>query len=111
MKTKINEIENNILDTSSLVTRSVLNTKINKTENTILDSTRLMTRSVLNIKINEDENKTLDFAKYIITQKFITENFAARLKQPNLVSKTDLNWFKKNKLTSFDKQTTLKQNN
>ena len=59
-----------------------------------------MTTTVLNTKINEFENKIPDHAKFITTQEFkklTTENFAARLKQANLVSKTDFN----NKLISF----------
>ena len=35
---KINEVENKILDTSSLVTKTVPNTKISEVENKILDN-------------------------------------------------------------------------
>ena len=51
-----------------------------------------MTATVLNTKISEVENKIPDYAKYITTQefnKFTAKNFAARLKQANLVGKTD----------------------
>ena len=51
-----------------------------------------MTATVLNKKISEVENKIPAYAKYITTQefnKFTAENFAARLKQANLVGKTD----------------------
>ena len=52
-----------------------------------------MTTTVVNTKVSEVENKICDHAKYITTQEFIkltAENFGARLKQANLVSKTDL---------------------
>ena len=52
----------------------------------------MLTATVLNTKISEIENKIPDHAKCITTQGFNTltiENFAARLKQANLVSKTD----------------------
>ena len=51
-----------------------------------------MTSPVLNTKISEVENKISDNSKYITTQectKLIAENFASRLKQANLVNKTD----------------------
>ena len=46
----------------------------------------------MNVKVSEVENKTPDSSKYIISQelnKLIAENFAARLKQADLVDKTD----------------------
>ena len=52
----------------------------------------MLTATILNTKISEIENKIPDHAKCITTQEFNTltiENFAARLKQANLVSKTD----------------------
>ena len=61
-----------------------------------------MTATVLNTKISEVENKIPDHAKYITNQEFnklMAENFAARLKQANLVNKIDFD----NKLTSFNK--------
>ena len=48
--------------------------------------------------------------KYITTQEFdklTAENFVTRLKQANLVTKTDLD----NKLISFNRKITSKQNN
>ena len=62
-----------------------------------------MTTAVLNTKINEVENKIPDHAKYITTQEFnklTAERFTARLKQTNLVSKTDFD----NKLINFNKR-------
>ena len=49
-----------------------------------------MTTTVLNTKIGEVEKKIPDHSKYITTPEFnkwTTENFAARLKQANLVRK------------------------
>ena len=62
-----------------------------------------MTANVLNTKISEVENKILDDSKYIATQEFnklMAVNFATRLKQANLVNKTDFY----HKLTGFNKQ-------
>ena len=62
-----------------------------------------MTTNVLNTKINEVENKIPNHDKYIAIPKFnklTVESFAARLKQANLVTKTDFD----NKLTSYNKQ-------
>ena len=51
-----------------------------------------MTTTVLNIKISEVENKIPSHDKYITTPEYnnlTAENFTARLKQVNLVTKTD----------------------
>ena len=64
-----------------------------------------MTTTALNTKISKVENKILDHAKYVTTQEFIrltAENVAARLKQDNLVSKTDFD----NKLICFNRKST-----
>ena len=64
-----------------------------------------MTVTALNTKINEIQNKIFDHAKYNTTLEFnklTTENFAAILKQVNLVKKADFD----NKLTSFNKRVT-----
>ena len=64
-----------------------------------------MTTTVLNTKIGEVENKVPDHSKYITNKKFnklTAENFAAILKQANLVSKTDFD----NKLISFNRKNT-----
>ena len=58
-----------------------------------------MTTTVLNTKISEVENKIPHHDKYITTLEFnklTTESFTARLKQANLVNKTD-----------FDKKTKM----
>ena len=62
-----------------------------------------MTITVLNTKISVVENKIPDHDKHITTQKFdrlTAENFASRLRQPNLMRKTDFD----NKLISFNRK-------
>ena len=64
-----------------------------------------MTTTVLNSKICEFENEIPDNSKYITTQEFYklkAENVVARLKQTDLVNKTDFD----NKLTSFNRRIT-----
>ena len=71
----------------------------------IPDTSSLVTTTVLNTKISEVENKILSHDKYITTPEFnklTAENFAARLKQANLLTKTGFD----NKLTSFNKRIT-----
>ena len=87
------------------MTTAVLNTKISEDENKIADTSSLVTTSALNRKTSEGENKIPDHAKYISTQEFnklTAENFAGRLKQANLVSKTDFH----NKLISCNRKST-----
>ena len=79
-------------DTSGLLTTMVLNTNISEVENEITDTSSLVTTTVVNTKISEVESKIPVYAKYITTQKFKklrTGYFAARLKQANLMIKTD----------------------
>ena len=92
-----------IPDISGSVTTTVLNTKLIQVENKIPDASKLVITSVLNRKTGEVENKIPDRAKYITTQEFTrlaAENFAARLKQADLVGKSDFN----NKLISFNRK-------
>ena len=61
-----------------------------------------MVTTVLTTKISEFGNEIPDNSKCITTQEFnklMAENFEARLKQADLVNKTDFD----NKLTSFNK--------
>ena len=63
-------------------------------ENKIPDDSSLIKKTDYNIKISELQNKVSDHNhdKYIATPEFnklIAENFAARLKQANLVTKTN----------------------
>ena len=81
------------------MTTTDLNTKISEVENKIPDTSNLVTTNVLNTKINEVDSKIPNHDKYITTpdfNKLTAENFTARLKQANLVTKTDFD----NKLTS-----------
>ena len=92
-------------DTSGLVSTTVLNTKISEVENKIPEASGLVTTTVFNTKIGEVENKIPDHAEYITTPEFnkwTAENFTARLKQADLVSKSDFD----NKLTNFNKSIT-----
>ena len=62
-----------------------------------------MITTVLNTKISENKNKIPNHDKYITTLEFgklIAKSFAARLRQANLVRKTDFD----NKLISFNKK-------
>ena len=94
-----------IPDTSGSVTTTVLNTKISEVENKIPDTSNLVTTTVLITKISEVENKIPNHDKYTKTPKFhklTVESFAARLKQADLVNKTDFD----NKLTRFNRRIT-----
>ena len=82
-----------------------MNTKIGEVENKIPNTSSLVTTNVLNTRISEVENKIPDNSKYISTQEFnklTAENFEARLKQGDLVNKTDFD----NKLTRFNRRIT-----
>ena len=82
-----------------------MNTKISEVENKIPNTSALVTTTALNTKICEVENEISDNSKYITTEEFnklTAENFAARLKQVDLVDKTSFD----NKLTSFNRRIT-----
>ena len=69
------------------------------------DTSDLVNPTVLNAKISEVENKISDNCKYTTAQeinKSIAENFAASLKQANLVNQTDFD----NKQIRFNRQIT-----
>ena len=79
--------------------------KISEADNKILDPSSLVITTVDNTKIIDLENKTFDHAKYITTQeykKLRAGNIVARLKQANLVDKTDFD----NKLISINRKIT-----
>ena len=81
-----------IPDTSGLVTTTVLNTKISEVEKKIPNASGLVTAIILNTKISEVKNKIPNDGKYVTTPEFnklTAENFMTRLKQANLVTKTD----------------------
>ena len=105
LERKIGDVDIRILDTIGLVTTIGLNTKFSEVENKILDSSCLVTTTILNKNISVVENKIPDHAKHITTpelNKLTAEKFEERLKQANLVGKTDFD----NKLTSFNKRIT-----
>ena len=84
------------------MTATVLNTKISEVENKIPDTSSLVTTTVFNTKISEAENKIPTHDKYSATPEFhklTAESFAGRLKQAELVNKTDFD----NKLTNFNR--------
>ena len=84
---------------------TVLNPTIKEVEKKIPNTSSLVTTTVLSTKISEVEKKIPNHAKYITFQKFnklTAENFAARLRQANLVNKTDFD----NKLQSFNRKIT-----
>ena len=90
---------------SGLVTTTVLNTKNSENENKIPNTRGLVTTTALNTKISKVKNKIPNHDKYITISEFnkiTAEDFTARLKQANLVTKTN---FEK-KLTSFNKKIT-----
>ena len=112
LKTKLNHLGRKIPDATTLIHINQCNTDKQNLEENIgdvdkktPDTSVLVKKTVLNTKISEVENKILNHDKYITTpefNKFTTENFAARLKQANLVSKTDFD----NKLISFNRRIT-----
>ena len=87
------------------MTTTVFNTKISEVENKIPNTNNLVTTTVLNTKISEFENKIPNHDKYVTAPEFnelTAKKFAARLKQANLVDKTDFD----NKLTSYNRRIT-----
>ena len=110
---KIKNIEDKISDISNLATKTILNTKINEVKNEIPSIKGLGTTSALtaaenkipsisnlvkkidyDTKVNEIVKKITDHNhdKYITTPEFnklTAENFAARLAQASLITKTD----------------------
>ena len=85
------------------MTTTVLNTKTSQIKNKLPNNSSLVTTTVLSTKISKFKNKFLDQDKYITTPEFnklTAENFAARLKQTNLVTETDFD----DKLTSFNEK-------
>ena len=101
----IGDVDKKIPNTFGLVTTTVLITKNSEVENKIPDNSSLVTTTVLNTKISKVQNKLFDHDKYITTPEFnklTAENFAARLKQSNLVNKTDFD----NRLINFDRTIT-----
>ena len=127
LNAKINELKGEIPSITNLATTTALNAKINDVkgeipnitnlaitngltavENKTPNVSNLVEKADYNTKISEIENKITDHDhsnKYITTPEFnklTAENFAARLKQTNLASKSDIvNFVKK---TDFDNE-------
>ena len=88
-KAKLTELENKILDVSSLAIKTALTT----IENKIPDVSVLVKKTDYNAKINEIDNKlnNHDHDKYIDTSEFnelAADVFNVRLAQANLITKT-----------------------
>ena len=102
LNAKIREIKNRIPDISGLATKFELTV----VENKIPEVSSLVKKTDYNTKVTELENKLTDHnhGKYITTPEFknqlITEHFIERLKQTNLVTKTDFD----DKLRSLNKK-------
>ena len=88
------------------MTTIILDRKLSEVENKIPNTSSLVTTTVLNTKISEVDNKIPNHDKYITAPEFksTAENFTftARLKQANLVTKTDFD----KKLTGFNRKLT-----
>ena len=98
LKTKVNNLEKNISDATTSVhinQCSIDKQSLEKKLAMLRKNTQrsgLVATTALNTKISKVENKIIDHVKFISTQKKLTlmpENFATRLKQANLVRKTD----------------------
>ena len=109
LETKVNNLDKKISDGTTLIHINQYNTdkktlekKIEDVDKKIPDTNNLVTTTLLNTKISEVENKIPDNSKYVSTQEFnklTAEHFAARIKQADLVNKTDFD----NKITSFNR--------
>ena len=93
MLQKLTELENKVPDVRGLATKSALTA----VENKIPDISSLVKETDYNAKITELENKLIDrnHGKHITIpeiNKLSTEVFVARLKQANLVTKTDFDY-------------------
>ena len=91
LNSKITEVEGKIPCITGLATSSALTA----VENKIPNVSNLVKKTDYNKKISEIEGKISNHNhdKYITTPEFnklTTENFQARLKQANLISKSDL---------------------
>ena len=100
LKAKTNEVKAEMPSITNLATTSVLTA----VENKIPCASNLVKKTDHDTKINESEKKITDHDhdKFITTSKFnklAVERFTGKLKQTNLVTKTDFN----NKLTNFNK--------
>ena len=77
------------------MTSSVLNTKIIEVENKTPNNSGLVSKTGLNAKGSEVENKIPGNSEYISTHEFKTltaKHFVAKLKQADLVNRTDFDY-------------------
>ena len=75
------------------MTTTVLNAKVSEVENKILDASSLVQKTVLNIKIGEVENKFSNNSKNFTTQEFnklTGRNFCCKIKASWY---SEQNWF------------------
>ena len=95
LNAKINDVKDEIPNITNLAKTAALDAKINEVKNKITNITNLATTTALTAV----ENKKPDHRKYITApecKKLRVENFAARLAQANLASKSDIaNFVKK----------------
>ena len=90
----------------SVIVRRFIKALKGNIDKKIPNTSGLVTKTVLNTKISEVKNKIPDHVTYITTPEFnklTAENFAARMKQANSVSKTDSD----NELIAFNRKITL----
>ena len=87
LNTKISEVENKIPDTSSLVTTTILNTKITEVENKTPSFSGLVKKTDYDAKIKDIEGKRFTTAD---NNKFTGDIVAVKVKQKELVSKSDI---------------------
>ena len=87
MNTKISKNENKIPDTSSLVTATVLNTNFSEVEIKIPSLSGLVKKTDYGAEIKYIEGKYFTTAGY---DKFISDILDVKIKQKELVNKSDI---------------------
>ena len=110
LKTKVNNLKKKTPDLTALIHINQYNTdkqnlekQIGDVNEELQDTSDLVTATVLNAKISKAQYKIIDDSKYITTQEFnklTTENLTIRLKQAGFVNENDFN----NKLKNFNKK-------
>ena len=99
LNSKISEVKIKIPDTSSLVTSTVFNTKISEVENKIPSFSGLVKKIDYDAKIKDVEGKYFSTANY---NKFESDIFDVKIKQKELVNKSDID----KKLININKKIT-----
>ena len=93
LNTKIIEVENNIQDTSSLVTTTVPNRKIAGVENKIPYANGLVKKTDSNSKISDIEKKFFITSDY---DKFMSKTLDAKIREKRLLNKFNISNLAKN---------------